>query len=168
MSIFGRKVPGENQLTLIGHRAQSARSDEVNLCQPGLILVKLVRFSLPLRVTETTNWLQRWDFCLMSSILICMFLCTSSLDTIAVHSGMFLKVVSLWKQRPTRWFCKFLTFSHTNSVFFSTQLTLFRPKNSIGLKEDWIHVRKCQKFAKSSYRPRFCILVKTSADNVIL
>ena len=38
---------------------------------------------------------------------------------------------------------------------FSTQLTLYRLKNSIGLKKDWNHVRKCQKFAKSSCWPMF-------------
>ena len=106
--------------------------------------------------------------------------------------------VSLWKHRSTRWFCKFLTFSHMNSVFFqpnwlyfglktqlvwkkrrnscekmskngqialsadkmnwpifdifshdfslfSTQLTLFRPKNSIGLKK---RLKSCEKMSK--------------------
>ena len=54
----------------------------------------------------------------------------------------------------------FHIFSHDFSLF-STQLTLFRPKNSIGLKKDWIHVRKCQKFAKSSCRPMFSQQNKT-------
>ena len=36
-----------------------------------------------------------------------------------VHSGMFSKVLyQCEKHRPTRWFRKFLTFSHINSVFF--------------------------------------------------
>ena len=51
-------------------------------------------------------------------------------------------------------------FSHDFS-HFSTQLTLFRPKNSIGLKKDWNHVRNCQKFAKSSCRPMFSQRNKT-------
>ena len=51
-------------------------------------------------------------------------------------------------------------FSHDFSLF-STQLTLFRSKSSIGLKKDWIHVRKCQKFAKSSCRPMFSQQNKT-------
>ena len=45
-------------------------------------------------------------------------------------------------------------FSHEFSLF-STQLTFFRPKNSIVSKKDTIHVRNCQKFAKSSCRPMF-------------
>ena len=44
---------------------------------------------------------------------------------------------------------------------FSTQFTLFRPKNSIGLKKDWSHVRKCQIFAKSFCRPMFSQRNKT-------
>ena len=56
--------------------------------------------------------------------------------------------------------------SHDFSLF-STQLTLNRPKNSIGLKKDWIHVRKCQKFANSSCRPMFSQRIKTSVDNAI-
>ena len=51
-------------------------------------------------------------------------------------------------------------FSHDFSLF-STQLTLFRPQNSIGLKKGWIHVRKCQKFAKSSCRLIFSQRNKT-------
>ena len=47
---------------------------------------------------------------------------------------------------------------------FSTQLTLFRPKSSIGLKKDGIHVRKCQKFAKSHCRPTFLQRNKTSGN----
>ena len=79
-----------------------------------------------------------------------------------LHSGMFSKVLfrceNIGRQDD---FANFLTFSHMISVFFSTQLTLFRPKNSIGLKKDSIHVRKCQKFAKSSYRPMFSQQNKT-------
>ena len=37
--------------------------------------------------------------------------------------------VLLWKHRPTRWFCKFLTFSHMISIFFQTNW-VFRPKLS--------------------------------------
>ena len=44
---------------------------------------------------------------------------------------------------------------------FSTQLTLFRPKDSIGLKKDWSHVRKCQKLAKSSFQLMFLQQNKT-------
>ena len=35
--------------------------------------------------------------------------------------------VSLWKRRPRTWFCKFLTFSHMNWVFFQTNW-VFRSK----------------------------------------
>ena len=38
---------------------------------------------------------------------------------------------------------------------------------AIGLKKDWNHVRKCQKFAKPCCRPTFWYVVKTSADKVI-
>ena len=51
-------------------------------------------------------------------------------------------------------------FSHEFSLF-STQLTLFRPKNSTGSKKDWIHVRKCQKLTKSRCRPMFSQRNKT-------
>ena len=51
-------------------------------------------------------------------------------------------------------------FSHDFSLF-STRLTLFRHKNSIGLKKDWIHVRKCQKCSKSSCRLMFSQRNKT-------
>ena len=53
--------------------------------------------------------------------------------------------------------------SHDFSLF-PTQLTLFRPKNSIGLKNNWIYVRKCQKFAKSRCRPTFSQWNKTSGN----
>ena len=52
----------------------------------------------------------------------------------------------LWKRRPTTWFGKFLTFSSHDFSLFSTQLTLFRPKNSIGSKK-WLN--SCEKMSKS-------------------
>ena len=57
----------------------------------------------------------------------------------------------------------FDNFSHDFSLF-STQLTLFSPKNSIGVKKDWIHVRKGQKFANSRCRPTFSQRNKTSGN----
>ena len=65
------------------------------------------------------------------------------------HSGMFPSDIgNVWH---------FLTWFQ----YFSTQLTLFSPKSSIGLKKDWIHVRKCEKFPKSSCRSMFSHQNKT-------
>ena len=50
---------------------------------------------------------------------------------------------------------------------FSTQLSFYALRKSIGLKKDSIHVWKCQKFAKSRCRPMFLQQNTTSADNVI-
>ena len=75
--------------------------------------------------------------------------------------------VSLWKHRPTRWFRKFLTFSHMISVFIQPNWLYLGLKTRLVWKKDWIHVRKCRNFANSSCRPRFYFVVKTSADNMI-
>ena len=69
--------------------------------------------------------------------------------------------VSLWKLRPTKWFCNFLTFSHMNSVFFQPNWLYFGLKHSIALKNNWNHVRKCQKLEKSRCRTTFFTTTKT-------
>ena len=53
--------------------------------------------------------------------------------------------VSLWKHRPTRWFFKFLTFSHMNFVFFHINW-VFRPKKKV----NWVEKRlkSCEKMSK--------------------
>ena len=76
--------------------------------------------------------------------------------------NVFQGFVSMWKRRPTTWFCKFLTFSPINWVFLSIQLTFLRHRNSIELKKDSIHWWKCQKIAKSRCRPTFSKRNKTS------
>ena len=72
------------------------------------------------------------------------------------HSGMFCKV------------CKFLTFSHMISVLFKPNWLYWGLKTQLVWRKDWIHVRKCQKFAISPCRPTFCFVVKTAADKLIL
>ena len=69
--------------------------------------------------------------------------------------------VSLWKCRPTKWFCKFWTISHMNLVFFIQPIGFLGPNKVNRVEKDWNHVRKCQKFAKSLCRPRFSKRNKT-------
>ncbi len=63
-------------------------------------------------------------------------------------------VVSLWKHRPARWISEFLTFP-------SIIQSLFKPIEFFGInkvklvEKNWNHVRKCQKFAKSSCQVMF-------------
>ena len=73
---------------------------------------------------QSKNYL---DFREREKFNICYFHCIT-FECIA-QWNVFQGFVSLWKRRPTRWFCQFLTFSHINSVFFQPNW-VFRPQKS--------------------------------------
>ena len=81
----------------------------------------------------------------------------SKIGQIMLSADIFTRKLNVGRQRDLANFGHF----HQWIESFSTLLTLLRLNNSIGLKKDWNHVRKCQKFAKSCCRPTFSQRNKT-------
>ncbi len=76
-----------------------------------------------------------WAF-LFFILLCCFFDCLFATEVIFLQKNYKTFVKTFCEKcRPTRWFCKFLTFSHTNAVFFQPNWLFSGLKSQLVLKK---------------------------------